>query len=240
MKYSCLIVDDEALALRLMEDYVLKIPQLEIVGKCSNALSALQILNSRQIDILFLDIQMPDLTGIELIKIVKNKPAIILTTAYSEHALEGYRLDITDYLLKPIPFERFVQAANKAIEWCNFKNFNPALPTQNNTTQNLPDHFFVKSDYKQVKIFFSDILYIEGLREYVSIFTSEKRIITLETLKNMELLLAEQNFIRIHKSYIINKSKVNAINGNMVELGKQKIPIGKSYKSEVLQLLKIK
>lgn len=223
-----------------MEDYVLKIPQLEIVGKCSNALSALQILNSRQIDILFLDIQMPDLTGIELIKIVKNKPAIILTTAYSEHALEGYRLDITDYLLKPIPFERFVQAANKAIEWCNFKNFNPALPTQNNTTQNLPDHFFVKSDYKQVKIFFSDILYIEGLREYVSIFTSEKRIITLETLKNMELLLAEQNFIRIHKSYIINKSKVNAINGNMVELGKQKIPIGKSYKSEVLQLLKIK
>jgi len=240
LKYSCLIVDDEALALRLMEDYVLKIPQLEIVGKCSNALSALQILNARQIDILFLDIQMPDLTGIELIKIVKNKPAIILTTAYSEHALEGYRLDITDYLLKPIPFERFVQAANKAIEWCNFKNFNPALPAQNNTTQNLPDHFFVKSDYKQVKIFFSDILYIEGLREYVSIFTSEKRIITLETLKNMELLLAEQNFIRIHKSYIINKGKVNAINGNMVELGKQKIPIGKSYKAEVLQLLKIK
>lgn len=240
MKYSCLIVDDEALALRLMEDYVLKIPQIEIVGKCSNALSALQILNSRQIDILFLDIQMPDLTGIELIKIVKNKPAIILTTAYSEHALEGYRLDITDYLLKPIPFERFVQAANKAIEWCNFKNFNPALPTQNNTTQSLPDHFFVKSDYKQVKIFFSDILYIEGLREYVSIYTSEKRIITLETLKNMELLLSEQNFIRIHKSYIINKSKVNAINGNMVELGKQKIPIGKSYKEEVLHLLKIK
>ncbi len=240
MKYSCLLVDDESLALRLLEDYVLKIPQLEIIGKCQNALSALQILQSKPVDILFLDIQMPDLTGIELLKIIKNKPAVILTTAYADYALEGYQLDVTDYLLKPIPFERFVQAANKAMEWCNFKNRTSLTqPPINNNAPVSNDYFFVKSDYKQIKIFYADILYIEGLREYVSIYTGDKRIITLETLKNMEVLLTDQNFLRVHKSYIINKSRVNALNGNMVELGKQKIPIGKSYKAEVLRNLKI-
>jgi DNA-binding LytR/AlgR family response regulator len=122
LKYTCLLVDDENLALRLLEYYVNKIPQLTIIGKCQNALSALQILQTQQIDILFLDIQMPDLTGIELIKILKNKLEIILTTAYAEHALEGYQLDVTDYLLKPIPFERFVQAVNKAMEYRNLRN----------------------------------------------------------------------------------------------------------------------
>lgn len=240
MKYSCLIVDDESLAIRLLEDYVQKIPQLEIIGKCQNALSALQILQTKQVDILFLDIQMPDLTGIELLNILKNKPAVILTTAYADYAIAGYQLDVTDYLLKPIPFERFVQAVNKATEWCNYKKaVNSTSIPNTNSTPELPKYFFVKSDYKQIKIFYSDILYIEGLREYVSIYTHDKRIVTLETLKNMEIILSGQNFLRVHKSYIINTTKVDALNGNRVELNKQKIPIGKSYKAEVMRLLNI-
>ena len=240
MKYTCLLVDDENLALRLLEDYVNKIPQLTIVGKCQNALSALQILQTQQIDILFLDIQMPDLTGIELIKILKNKPEIILTTAYAEHALEGYQLDVTDYLLKPIPFERFVQAVNKAMEYRNLRN----AGVSNIQIKSAPvsaaapasDYMFVKSDYKQVP--YADILYIEGLREYVSIYTKEKRIVTLETLKNLELTLPAQQFLRIHKSYIINTTKVEALNGNMVEMGKIKVPIGKNYREATLSVLK--
>lgn len=242
MKYSCLLVDDENLALRLLEDYVNKIPQLTIVGKCQNALSALQILQTQQIDILFLDIQMPDLTGIELIKILKNKPEIILTTAYAEHALEGYQLDVTDYLLKPIPFERFVQAVNKAMEYRNLRNAgvsNIHLTSASvSTAAPALDYMFVKSDYKQIKVPYADILYIEGLREYVSIYTKEKRIVTLETLKNLELILPAQQFLRIHKSYIINTSKVEALNGNMVEMGKIKVPIGKNYREATLSVLK--
>ena len=242
MKYTCLLVDDENLALRLLEDYVNKIPQLTIVGKCQNALSALQILQTQQIDILFLDIQMPDLTGIELIKILKNKPEIILTTAYAEHALEGYQLDVTDYLLKPISFERFVQAVNKAMEYRNLRN----AGVSNIQIKSAPvsaaapasDYMFVKSDYKQIKVPYADILYIEGLREYVSIYNKEKRIVTLETLKNLELTLPAQQFLRIHKSYIINTTKVEALNGNMVEMGKIKVPIGKNYREATLSVLK--
>ena len=242
MKYTCLLVDDENLALRLLEDYINKIPQLTIVGKCQNALSALQILQTQQIDILFLDIQIPDLTGIELIKILKNKPEIILTTAYAEHALEGYQLDVTDYLLKPIPFERFVQAVNKAMEYRNLRNAGVSNMQVTSTPVSAAapalDYMFVKSDYKQIKVPYADILYIEGLREYVSIYTKEKRIVTLETLKNLELTLPAQQFLRIHKSYIINTTKVEALNGNMVEMGKIKVPIGKNYREATLSVLK--
>lgn len=246
MTYNCLIVDDEILAQRLLEDYVLKMPQLHIVAKCSNALSALEILQKENIDILFLDIQMPDLTGIELLKIIKNRPAVILTTAYSDYALEGFQLDVLDYLLKPIAFERFVQAVNKACEWANYKNtLSSSNQMQQLTSETKADkpkvrHLFVKSDYKQIKILFDDILYVEGLREYVSIFTKDKRIITLETMKNMEIILPHDEFLRIHKSYIVNLQKIDAVNGNMLEVGKEKIPIGKSYKEEVMKVLKLR
>lgn len=239
MKYSCLIVDDEALALRLMEDYVLKVPELEIIGKCNNALSALQILKERSVDILLLDIQMPDLTGLELLSILKNRPAVILTTAYAEYALEGYRLDVMDYLLKPVSFERFMQAINKAIEWTRYKK-EPQTSLPQNNSKFLRDHLFVKSDYKQVKILFDDILYVEGLKEYVSIYTAGKRVITLETMKQMEVLLPAGEFLRVHKSYIVSMKKVEAVNGNMLEIGKEKIPVGKSYKEMVHQALGLK
>jgi len=246
MTYTCLIVDDEILAQRLLEAYVLKMPQLKIVAKCSNALSALEILQKENIDILFLDIQMPDLTGLELLKIIKTRPAVILTTAYREYALDGFQLDVLDYLVKPIAFERFVQAVNKACEWNNYKKQQsgsgqiPQLVSE--ITQQLPKarHLFVKSDYKQIKINFDDIFYVEGLREYVSIFTKDKRIITLETMKNMEIILPANEFMRIHKSYIVNFQKIDALNGNMLEVGKEKIPIGKSYRMDVMKVLKLK
>ncbi|HNA57362.1 MAG TPA: response regulator, partial [Chitinophagales bacterium] len=165
MSYRCLIVDDESLALRLMEDHVSKVPGLEIVGKCRHALEALQVLQREEIDILFLDIQMPDLTGVELIKILKHKPAIILTTAYAEYALEGYQLEVVDYLLKPIALDRFLQAVRKAQEWVDLRKQAPSVPQ---TTK--PDHFFVKSDYKQMRINYADVTHVEGLREYVSIY----------------------------------------------------------------------
>lgn len=234
MSYRCLIVDDESLALRLMEDHVSKVPGLEIVGKCRHALEALQVLQREEIDILFLDIQMPDLTGVELIKILKHKPAIILTTAYAEYALEGYQLEVVDYLLKPIALDRFLQAVRKAQEWVDLRKQAPSVPQ---TTK--PDHFFVKSDYKQVRINYADVTHVEGLREYVSIYAGGKRIVTLETMKNMEQLLPSDLFMRVHKSYIVNTSRIKSINGNQIELGEIRIPLGKVFRAQVLGRLGI-
>lgn len=234
MSYRCLIVDDESLALRLMEDHVSKVPGLEIVGKCRHALEALQVLQREEIDILFLDIQMPDLTGVELIKILKHKPAIILTTAYAEYALEGYQLEVVDYLLKPIALDRFLQAVRKAQEWVDLRKQAPSVPQ---TTK--PDHFFVKSDYKQMRINYADVTHVEGLREYVSIYAGGKRIVTLETMKNMEQLLPSDLFMRVHKSYIVNTSLIKSINGNQIELGEIKIPLGKVFRAQVLGRLGI-
>lgn len=234
MSYRCLIVDDESLALRLMEDHVSKVPGLEIVGKCRHALEALQVLQREEIDILFLDIQMPDLTGVELIKILKHKPAIILTTAYAEYALEGYQLEVVDYLLKPIALDRFLQAVRKAQEWVDLRKQAPSVPQ---TTK--PDHFFVKSDYKQMRINYADVTHVEGLREYVSIYAGGKRIVTLETMKNMEQLLPSDLFMRVHKSYIVNTSRIKSINGNQIELGEIRIPLGKVFRTQVLGRLGI-
>ena len=237
MHYKCLIVDDESLALRLMEDHVSKVPGLELVGKCQHALQALHILQQEHIDILFLDIQMPDLTGIELVKILKNKPAVVFTTAYAEYALEGYQLDVVDYLVKPIALDRFLQAVRKAQEWVDLRRL------QTKDKEILPskaDYFFVKSDYKQVRINYSDVTHVEGLREYVSIYAAGKRIITLETMKNMESQLPADMFMRVHKSYIVNISRIKAINGNLIELGDIKIPLGKMYRAQVMESLGIR
>jgi two-component system, LytTR family, response regulator len=235
LNYKCIIVDDEYLAQDLIAGYLSKIPGAEVVAKCSNAMEAMAALQNGNIDIMFLDIQMPDLTGLELLKSIKNKPVVILTTAYSEYALESYDFDITDYLLKPIRFERFIQAINKATELLNLKKrkevFIPG--TAEKTEKNTKDHLFVKSDYKLIKIKFEDILYIEGLREYVSIYTKEKRIITLEAMKNLEDNLPSEKFVRIHKSYIVATDKIEAITGNCVEINKKLLPIGKTYRDKI-------
>ena len=211
----CLLVDDEYLALELLASYISKLPQLQVVAKCSNALQALEKLQSDRIDLLFLDIQMPDLTGLELLKTMSNPPIVILTTAYSEYAIEGYELNVLDYLLKPIPFERFVKAVNKAqtqFALQQSKTATPSLPNLSPIQTPPPkDYIMVKADYKQVKVKFANICYIEGLKEYVGIYTTNgKRLITHSSMKNILTKLPDGQFMRIHKSYIIALDKVQS------------------------------
>ncbi len=230
---NCLIVDDELPALHLLTDYVKKIPELNLAGRAEDAFHALEILHSQKIDLLFLDIQMPQLTGINMLKSLKNKPLVIFTTAYNKYALEGYELDVVDYLLKPITFERFLKAVNKAVSLYELKNKNAG-----DAVDAGKNYLFVKADYKLIKVYFDDIIYIEGLSEYVIIHTSEKKIITLQSLKKLEEILPAKQFLRIHKSYIISLPKVAAIVGNSVEIAGEKITIGKSYREKVLPVIK--
>lgn len=235
---NCLIVDDEYMARLLLEEYVRKLPSLTLTGSCTNALEAFHLLQNHSVDLLFLDIQMPYLTGLEFVQTLRNKPAIVFTTAYAEHAVEGFRLDAVDYLLKPFSFERFVQAVNKAIDFVSFHR----QPDSKQPSSGSPvtDHFFVKSDGKLVKICFADILYIEGLKEYVSIYTADnQRIITLQSIKNLETLLPEGAYLRIHKSYIISLARIDAIVGNQVEIRKKPLPIGATYKEELMKRLQL-
>ena len=229
MKIKCIIVDDEHLAIKLLEDYISKMPQLELVAKCSGAPEAMSIIQNQTIDLMFLDVQMPDLTGIEFLKSLNEKPVVIFTTAYPEYALDGYALDVIDYLLKPISFERFVMAVNKAIS--QVKLLKAQIP---NTEK---DFISLKAEHRIYKVHFDNILYIEGLKEYVIFYLKKgNRIITLESLKRLEVVLPD-NFMRIHRSHIINKNEVKSLYGNMVEIGDQKILIGKTYKDEVLKIL---
>jgi DNA-binding LytR/AlgR family response regulator len=242
---KCAIVDDESLAIRLLADYVQKTPTLELVGKFNKPTQALPLLQKEEIDLLFLDIEMPELTGLEFIKLLKNKPLVILTTAYSQYAIDGFDLDVSDYLLKPITFERFLKAVNKVSEVWHLKKENQEKENQEKP-QNQPmpiledkkDYLWVKADQKLQKIFFKDILYIEGLKEYVSIYTIQnQRIITLEALKNLEESLPCPPFVRCHKSYIVSLDKVTAIVDNQLEISKKLIPIGASYKEQVIKIL---
>jgi DNA-binding LytR/AlgR family response regulator len=225
MNYRCIIVDDEKLARTLLEGYISKFPHLELVAQCRNPVEAMDVLQSERIDIMLLDIQMPELTGVEFLKTLKSKPEVIFTTAYSEYAVEGYQLDVSDYLLKPISFERFVQAMNKTID---------KIVLKRGVSRKDEDFIAVHADYKIYKLRLSDIEYIEGLKEYVSYFTKDKRIIALESLKRLEDILPEDRFVRIHRSYIVPLEKIRAVEGNQVEIGNKKLPIGRSYKDRVM------
>lgn len=231
-KIKCLIVEDEELARDLLEKFISKLPNLELVGKCENPVKAIEVLETETVELIFLDIQMPQMTGIEFLKILPEKPVVIFTTAYKEYALEGYQLDVTDYLLKPFSFDRFVQAVKKATELIQLKTNANQSPSAENTK----DYLLVNSEHKIFKLKFSDIDYIEGMREYVAFHTSkEEKIMSLMSLKKLEAELPNDRFIRIHKSYIIDSQKVKALEGNMVHIGDKKIPIGASYKEDVLE-----
>lgn len=232
----CAIVDDEFLAVQLLTNHVQKVPNLELSGAFQRAAEVLPLLQGEKIDLLFIDIQMPELTGIELIKSLKNKPFIVLTTAYSEYALQGYELDVTDYLLKPITFDRFLKSVNKVSELWQMKH-RPALQAQAMPPQaeKIKDYLMVKADHRMVKVQFDEILYVEGLKEYVSIYTPTQRIITLERLSNMEQMLPADRFVRCHKSYIAALDKVSAVDGNQLEINKKLIPIGLSFRDDVLK-----
>ncbi len=232
---TCLIVDDEELARTLLENYINRLPYLKLAGKCSNPIEALQLLRNQSVDLIFLDIQMPEMIGTDFLKTLSQKPMVVFTTAYSEYALEGYELNVVDYLLKPFPFERFLQAVNKASDLAKLKSKGTTNITSYPTNEK--NYILVKSEHKVHRISYDEIQYIQSMREYVAYYTSNGRILSLGSLKKLEVDLPENLFLRIHKSYIISKSKVSTLEGNMVHIGKEKIPIGASYREKVLKVL---
>jgi two-component system, LytTR family, response regulator len=223
---KCVIVEDEPLARNLMTDYVSKVPYLTLIEACSNPLKALEVLRVHQIDLLFLDIQMPEITGINFLKTLQKKPLVILTTAYSEYAIESYELDVVDYLLKPITFDRFLKAVDKA----NQRASHPQ-PVPVSRPGELPTPFvFVKDGTKLVKVMWDEILYVEGLKDYVTIHTRTQKVITLQRLKTLETQLPADRFVRVHHSYIIAIKAIDAIHKGEVQIGNAMIPISDSYK----------
>jgi DNA-binding LytR/AlgR family response regulator len=231
--YKCLIVDDETLARILIRTHLLQIPELEVVHECSSAIEADQYLKTHKVDLLFLDIQMQHLSGIDFLKSLENPPKVIFTTAYSEFALDGYELNVVDYLLKPITFERFYKAAHKALELLNLENENKEVDEATFIDKSI----VIKSSYQHIKILLTDILFIEGLHKYVKIVTEKKNYTTLITLSAMEEELPVQQFYRCHRSFIVNLSKVELIDGNQAIIGTHKIPISKLNKQEFLTKL---
>ena len=228
-QHTCLIVEDEPLARNLMTDYVKKVPYLHLVKACSNPLEALEVLRNTPVDILFLDIQMPEITGITLLKVLQKKPMVILTTAYSEYALESYELDVVDYLLKPITFDRFLKAVDKASQRLMAP---PVSGTSVEKTpyENPPSFVFVKDGTKLVKVNFDDILYVEGLKDYVTIHTKQQKVVSLQRLKSLEMQLPADRFIRVHHSYIISLKAIDVIHKSEVQIGTAMIPISDSYR----------
>lgn len=238
-----IIVDDEPLAQDVLETYVEKFPELSLVKKCNNALEANEVLKSEDIDLMFLDIQMPQLTGIDFLKTLSRPPLVIFTTAYPNYALEGFELNALDYLLKPISLERFIKAVNKAVEQIKLQRHESTASSSaaaGNEGAD-PDYIFVKADKKLVKVNYNDIIYIEGLKDYVIIRMENQRVITLQTMKSLEDKLPMLRFKRIHRSYIINIGKINAIVGNMVEVMEKNqpkhLPIGKNYRDELHEMI---
>jgi DNA-binding LytR/AlgR family response regulator len=234
-KINCLIADDEEIARGIIESYVKQLDKLNLVAVCSNGVEVYNALEKNQVDLAFLDIQMPHLTGIDLLRTLKNPPAIILTTAFREFALEGYELNVVDYLLKPISFERFLKAINKYQSQSNPIPIDDRLPK--NTENNEIAFIYVRSDKKMVRISLKDILYIEGLKDYVKIHLFDKTIITYRTLTYFEETLSASQFLRVHRSYIISLNHINAYTATHVEIGKAIIPIGNSYGKEVAKKL---
>ena len=237
--YRCLIVDDEELARRLVASYCDRLPQLQVAGQATNPLEAMVLLGEEPIDILFLDIQMPEMKGTDLLRIVRNLPAVILTTAYAEYALEGFDLDVTDYLLKPFSFERFVQAIHKTERQLGngTNNLNLARSPLSTAPAAAPEYYLIKADHKIHRIAYVDISHIEGAREYVIFHTDHGKIMALDSLKRLASELPT-HFLRVHKSYIVATTAVAKLEGNRLHLRSGiVVPIGGSYRATVLQTL---
>lgn len=232
---NVLVVDDEYLALDLLENFIAEVPDLHLIDKVKSPMTAVNILNQGKVDLLFLDIQMPTLSGINLLKTLKNKPVTIFTTAYSEHAVDAFGLDAIDYLLKPFSFERFLQAVNKAKDRLQDSYSEKSPKTE--TSHGEGGFISIKADSKLIKVFFDDVLYVEGLREYVRIVTDDERFVTLMSLKELEDVLPKTEFLRCHKSYIVNSGKVRAVEGNLLQLKGHSIPVSRDKKSEIVKFI---
>lgn len=237
MKFNCLIVDDEPIAQEILEKYISQIDVLNLVGKCGNAFEALNVLHKEPIDILFLDIKMPSLSGLDMLKTLQNPPNVILTTAFSEFGVESYEYGITDYLLKPISFERFLKAVNKLVIPQNSK----LTLTQLEEKIVEPTFIFFKADKKIHKYYFSDIFFIEGSGNYVKIHSQyEKPLMVLDKLTDLQNKLPQKQFIRIHKSFILNVSHIQKIEGNMIKIEDKVIPISATFKPNLEALIRHK
>lgn len=233
---QCLIVDDEPPAREIIRRYIEEIPTLQFIGECSNAVQAMGVLQQQKVDLMFLDIRMPQLNGNELLKILKNPPKVILTTAYAEYALEGYELDIVDYLVKPIKFDRFLKAVNKAFELTNYKT-TTEHPVTNDALSEETSFVYFRVDRKMVKVMLTDILYIESMKDYIKVVTTNTTLITKQSITSVEAMLPEKKFIRAHRSFIVSLHKIKSFTGEVIEIEKQEIPIGKLYKTGVMKVL---
>ena len=234
-KITCLIADDEPMALNLIESYVLKTPFLELKAKCNSAIEAMQVLeDQKDIDLFFLDIQMPDLTGLEFSKLLLQNSRVIFTTAFDQYAIDGYKVNALDYLLKPFDYNEFLNASTKARNY-----FESQHPVSVSKPEKKQEFFFVKSEYKQIKINFSEILYIEGLKDYVKIYLKDnpKPILTLMSLKKLEEELPSENIMRIHRSFIIGLDKIETIERNHIVIGKEQIAIAPNYKDSLMEYI---
>lgn len=230
----CVVVDDEPLALDILTDYIEKVPELELVLATTSAFEALAFVQQDKADLVFLDVQMPELTGIQFLKIINGKCNVILTTAYPEYALEGYELAVLDYLLKPIAFDRFYKAVQKVVH----RDAAPQQPgTEVPPVQATQDFIFVKTEHKIQKIYLDDVLYIEGLKDYISIFTPTERVITLQNMKKMEDVLPARRFVRVHKSYIVALGKIDSIERSRIQIGDKVIPIGDTYRDQFFGII---
>lgn len=231
MSMKCLIVDDEQIARKLLSEYIDKVPDLELVASCNSALQAANYIKQQQIDILFMDIQMPDLTGLDFLKINPNRPATILTTAYSEYAVHSYELDVVDYLLKPIDFERFYKAVAKVTS----QSGTPVQPVANPASVQKNDKLFIKADNKILKVTFSEIILIKGQGPYVQVFTVDgRKLMTLQSMSKMEELLPD-NFYRTHRSHIVNIDHIDSIEGNTIILKQHEAQLSKNKRDEFLE-----
>lgn len=232
MKVKCLLVDDEPLAIKLIENHISKIDALEVVATCNNALKAFEIINTQQIDLMFLDIKMPNINGIDFLKTLMNPPKTIFTTAYRDYAIESYDLEVVDYLLKPITFERFFKSINRFLR--AQKEVVVSIADKND----LEDFLLVKSGNKHHKIKIEEIIFIESLKDYIKIHTvNDKRIVAKYKIGEIEEELINKNFLRIHRSYIVNTKKISAFTMSDIEVNSVEIPIGASYKEKVISFL---
>ena len=230
--YNCIIVEDEPLAAEVLQDYIRQVPFLDLKGVCNDAIFAMELLQRQPVDLVFLDIHLPKLKGFDFINTLKHRPHIIITSAYHEYALQGYEYNVVDYLLKPIEFNRFLMAVNKL-------RLSPVPEMRISSLLQPGDraHLFFNVSKKKVKVYLDDILYIESLKEYIRIFTSNKTILTKFQLGQIEELLAKNNFLRIHRSFIVAKDKIDAFTATDVEINGKQIPIGRSYKEQVQSVM---
>jgi len=239
MKLNCIIVDDEELAQRVVEKYVADVNKLNLIAKCNHAMDAMDVLRESAIDLIFLYINMPKISGLSFLRTLKNAPMVIITTAYRDYALEGFELDVIDYLKKPFSFERFLQAVNKAFDRVKVQEPQQIQPVQQPEAKSVMDEsfIFIKSDKITYKIDYKDILYIESVGDYIKVITETKAILAYQSLKQLETMLPEKYFPRVHKSFMISVAKITSIEGNTIKIGTTEIPIGRSYRENFNKLI---